>query len=124
MIGITGLAAFQARLDALALDAAIARGLGQAAEHIGARVRAALNTPPGGSHTMPWRRSGARRDSITATATDTGAVVASGADVAVYQELGTAHISPRPFMAPVAAEQADAAARALAAEITAACQME
>lgn len=56
------------------------------------------------SETDPLLRTGKLRDSIKAEAAATGAgvegVVASEDVVALYQEMGTARIPPRPFLAP------------------------
>jgi len=111
MIAIDGLTGLRARLDELDLDAAIGRGLAAAARHLAEDVRTLLSTPPGGPHAMPWRQSGALAESIVAGET----IVASTSDVAVYQELGTARIPPRPFLLPAAtAHVADEIAAAIA----------
>ena len=52
----------------------------------------------------PLLRTGALRDSISheITVPGTEAIVGSTSDIAVYQELGTEHIPPRPFLLPSA----------------------
>lgn len=116
MIGIEGLAAVRARLEQLELEAAARRGLLGGGAHVAESVRALLSTPPGGPHAAPWLRTGTLRDSIGVGETGDGAVVASTADVAVHQELGTRRIPPRPFLAPVAAATVhDVAARVVEA---------
>lgn len=107
MIGIDGLATFRARMEQLELEAAARRGLLGAGEHVAESVRALLSTPPGGPHAAPWLRTGALRDSIAVEETDSGVEIASTSAVAVHQEMGTRHIPPRPFLAPVAAATVD-----------------
>jgi phage gpG-like protein len=48
----------------------------------------------------PLLRSGDLRESIKAAHNRTEAVIGSESDVAVYQELGTNKIPPRPFLGP------------------------
>lgn len=73
-------------------------------------VRSALSQSPGGPHAAPWLRTGELHDSIaTATEGDT-VVVGSTSPVAAWQENGTTHMRPRPFLAPVARDAAEAIA--------------
>jgi hypothetical protein len=50
----------------------------------------------------PLLRTGAMRDSISYEITAPGeeAIIGSDSDIALYQELGTSHIPPRPFLMP------------------------
>jgi len=114
MIAIEGLAALRARMERLEVEAAARRGLLAAGEHVAESTRQLLSTLPGGPHESPWLRSGALRASIGVTQTDNATIVVSTSDVAVHQELGTARIPPRPFLAPTAAAEADVAARTVA----------
>lgn len=54
----------------------------------------------GFSENDPLLRSGELRESIKAVHSRTEAVIGSDSDVAVYQELGTNRIPPRPFLGP------------------------
>lgn len=51
----------------------------------------------------PLLRTGEMRDSIAVDVTGQTAVIGSDSDIAVWQELGTKHIPPRPFLGPAAA---------------------
>lgn len=55
----------------------------------------------------PLLRTGGLRDSIEHTVQDSVAQVGSNSDIAVYQELGTAHIPPRSFLGGAMAEKLD-----------------
>lgn len=48
----------------------------------------------------PLLRSGELRESISHETKGLEAVIGSDSDIAVYQELGTPHIEPRPFLGP------------------------
>lgn len=50
----------------------------------------------------PLLRSGELRDSITSQVHGDKAIVGSASDIALYQEVGTATIPPRPFLGPAA----------------------
>ena len=54
----------------------------------------------------PLLRSGALRDSIKHEAGFTEAIIGSTSPIALYQELGTSKIPPRPFLGPAAIENA------------------
>ncbi len=56
----------------------------------------------GYSENDPLLRSGELRDSISHKADGLEAIIGSNSDIAVYQELGTGRIPPRPFMGPAA----------------------
>lgn len=62
----------------------------------------------------PLLREGDLRDSITHETRGLDAVVGSNSDIAVYQELGTEHIPPRPFLGPAAVHDERAVVRKLA----------
>lgn len=57
----------------------------------------------------PLLRSGELRDSITMRSDGNGAIIGSPLDIALYQENGTEHIPPRPFLGPAAGEVMDGA---------------
>ena len=113
---ITGLNELRERLERLRPEEVMARALAEQAERTAARVREDLSGPPGlGGHDQPWVRSGALRDSVGAQADGLQAAVGSNDPAAVPQELGTAHVPARPFLAPVAAEMGEEVARAVGA---------
>jgi phage gpG-like protein len=114
VIRIAGIADAIARLARLDLAGARADGLHAAASLLRDEVVLSLSYPPGTHPGLPALRSGALRASIGAASTADGAVIASTSPVAVFQELGTARIAPRPFLGPTAAQQADRAAQAVA----------
>ena len=99
----------------------MARALAGQAQRMAARVREGLSAPPGGAgHDEPWLRSGALRDSVEAQANGLQAVVGSSDPAAVPQELGTAHMPARPFLAPAAAAMGEEVARAVGDAVAAA----
>ena len=99
----------------------MARALAEQAARMAARVRDGLSEPPGvAGHDEPWLRSGALRDSVGAQADGLQAVVGSSDPAAVPQEMGTAHVPARPFLAPVAAGMGEDLARAIGARVAAA----
>ena len=55
----------------------------------------------------PLLRTGGMRDSIEHTVADGVAQIGSNSDIAVYQELGTAHIPPRSFLGGAMADSVD-----------------
>jgi len=120
MIRIDGLAALARALDGAAADRAATAALAHAAETIASTVRHALSDPPGSAHTAPWLRTGALHDSIGHVADATGAVIGSTSAVAADQELGTARIPPRPFLAPAAAHLGETAAAGVGDAVAAA----
>lgn len=71
-------------------------------------------------HDEPWLQSGALRNSVGAQADGLQAVVGSSDPAAVPQEMGTAHMPARPFLAPVAAGMGEEVARAVGAAVAAA----
>lgn len=86
-----------------------------------AAVRDTLSDPPGaGGHDQPWLQSGALRDSVGAEADGLQAAVGSSDPAATPQEMGTARMPPRPFLAPAAAGMEEEVARAVAGAVVAA----
>jgi len=115
MIRLTGLAEALNRLTALDLPIAKTNGLNAAATLLRNAVSESLSHAPGGKSNLPALRTGALRASITQAAQADRAVIASNSPIAVYQELGTVRLPPRPFLATGAHAHADDAARAIAA---------
>ena len=101
------------------LRRAAERGAGVLAEG----VRTRLSGTPGGAHEAPWVESGGLRDSIGVAvegdADGARAVVGTSDPAAVPQEMGTAHMPARPFLAPVAGEMGEEAARVAGAVVRA-----
>ena len=103
-LNISGLNELRERLERLRAEEVMARALAEQAERVAARVRDGLSEPPGAAgHDEPWLQSGALRDSVGAQADGLQAAVGSSDPAAVPQEMGTAHMPPRLFLAPVAA---------------------
>ena len=120
VLKITGLNELRERLERLRAKEVMARALAEQANRMAARVRDGLSEPPGAGHDEPWLRSGMLRDSVGAEADGLQAVVGSSDPAAVPQEMGTAHMPARPFLAPVAAEVGEEVARAVGARVAAA----
>ena len=114
MIALTGLSEVIARLARLDVAGAQARGLRVAAALLRHAVAQSLSYPPGQHPELPALRGGALRASIGAAAEDGGAIIFSTSPVALFQELGSARMAPRPFLGPAAARHADGAAGAIA----------
>jgi phage gpG-like protein len=74
----------------------------------------------GFSENDPLLRSGALRDSIEREVSGNTAHVGSNLDAAVFQELGTARIPPRPFLGAAAFRKGEEAALAAGETIVAA----
>jgi phage gpG-like protein len=109
-----GLAAF----DFDAVTAPVLEAAGQAMQD---SVTAAIShAPDSGEHVTPWERSGRLAGSIGHSVADGTLIVGATDPVAVYQEMGTHTIPPRPFLAPVAAEQGESVAGALGEAVAAA----
>ena len=122
---ISGLNELRERLERLRADEVMAEALARQAERMAAAVRDGLSEPAGGpGHDEPWLRSGALRDSVGADADRLQAVVGSSDPAAVPQELGTAHVPARPFLAPTAAAMGEEAARGVAEAVVAALKGE
>ena len=118
---ITGLNELRERLERLRADEVMAQALARHAERMAAAVRDGLSEAPGGAgHDEPWLRTGALRDSVGAEADGLQAVVGSSDPAAVPQEMGAAHMPPRPFLAPVAASMGEEVARGVAEAVVAA----
>ena len=122
---ISGLNELRERLERLRTEEVMARALAEQAQRMAARVQEGLSEPPGGAgHDEPWLQSGALRDSVGARADGLQAVVGSSDPAAVPQEMGTAHMPARPFLAPVAAGMGEEVARAVGARVAAASRGE
>ena len=122
---ISGLNELRERLERLRPEEVMARALAEQANRMATRVRDGLSEPPGAAgHDEPWLRSGALRDSVGAEADGLQAVVGSSDPAAVPQELGTAHMPARPFLAPVAAGMGEEVTRAVGARVAAALRGE
>ncbi len=120
-LNISGLNELRERLERLRAEEVMARALAEQAARMAVRVRDGLSEPPGGGgHDEPWLRSGALRDSVGAQADGLRAVVGSRDPAAVPQELGTARMPARPFLAPVAGSMGEEVARAVGAAVAAA----
>ena len=118
---ISGLNELRERLERLRPEEVMARALAEQAQRLAARVRDGLSDAPGtAGHDEPWLQSGALRDSVGAQADGLQAVVGSSDPAAVPQELGTAHMPARPFLAPVAAGMGEEVARAVGVAMVAA----
>lgn len=101
---IKGFAELRQRLEQVKPAEIMERALAEQAQALAEAVRERLSEPQGaGSHDTPWVRTGALRDSIAATANGLEAAIGSNDPAAAPQEMGTARIPPRPFLAPAAA---------------------
>jgi phage gpG-like protein len=109
-----------AALAAIPIAETLSTAVQAAAVRLAEAVRAELATSPGGPHDAPWRKTGALQDSIACTSDGLTAQVGSDDPAAAPQELGTARIPPRPFLAPAAAFLAEPIAHDIAAALTAA----
>lgn len=120
-LGISGLNELRQRLERLRPEEVMARALAEQAERMAEKVREGLSEPSGtADHDRPWLQSGALRDSVGAQADGLQAVVGSNDAAAAPQELGTAKMQPRPFLAPVAASMGEEVAQAIGARVAAA----
>lgn len=118
---ISGLNELRERLERLRPEDVMAQALTEQAQRMAARVREGLSEPPGGAgHDEPWLRTGALRDSVGAQTEGLQAAVGSSDPAAVPQELGTARMPARPFLAPVATAMGEEVARAVGAAVAAA----
>lgn len=118
---IIGLNELRERLERLHPEEVMARALAEQAARMAARVRDGLSEPSGAAgRDEPWLQGGALRGSVGAQADGLRAVVGSSDPAAVPQELGTAHMPARPFLAPVAAAMGEEVARAVGAAAAAA----
>jgi hypothetical protein len=102
----------------LDLDGTANAALAEAASFIGEAVREALSHAPGERHVYPWRQSGTLQGSIEVTAEGPQAAIGSADPVAVWQEHGTSRMPPRPFLAPIAAANAERAAAAIGVAVS------
>ncbi len=102
-----------AALATLPIAETLATELAAQSARLADAVRASLATPPGGPHEDPWRQTGNLESSIAASTEALAANVGSNDPAAAPQELGTATIPPRPFLAPAATALAEPIARAI-----------
>jgi len=102
---IGGLVEALRKLDRIDISQSRREALGQAAARIEAAVKLSLSHRVGEDHAAPWLRTGELRASIASHATEDTAIIGSTIPVAIYQELGTRSIPPRPFLAPTAATE-------------------
>jgi HK97 gp10 family phage protein len=102
-----------ARLGRADLARAMQQALEAEAAKLADAVRARLSATPGDAHDAPWMHTGELRESIGHQVDQLTAAVGSTSDVALYQELGTARLPPRPFLAPAAAETGEGIAQAI-----------
>ncbi len=120
---IKGLAELRARLAQIRPEEIMAQALEAQAESMADAVRDGLSNPPGGDHDKPWARTGALRNSIQ-SASGLEAAIGSNDPAAAPQEMGTSHLPPRPFFAPVAASMGQEIAQAVAEAMVAALKGE
>lgn len=104
---LRGLVEALQKLDRIDISQSRRQALGQAAARIEAAVKRSLSHRVGEDHTAPWLRTGELRASIESETDEDTAIIGSTTPVAIYQELGTRSIPPRPFLAPVAAAEAE-----------------
>ncbi len=102
-----------AALADLPIAETLATALAAQSARLAEAVRADLATPPGGPHEQPWRQTGGLQASIAATTDAPRRRGRLQRPAAAPQELGTATIPPRPFLAPAAAALAEPIARAI-----------
>ncbi len=122
---IKGLSALRERLERLRVEEVMAQALAAQAERVADAVRQRLSETPGtGGHDEPWLQSGALRDSVGAEADGLQAAVGSSDPAAVPQEMGTARMPPRPFLAPTGAGMGEEVARGVAEAVVAALKGE
>lgn len=85
-------------------------------------MKLSLSHRVGEDHTAPWLRTGELRASIASQTSEDAAIIGSTTPVAVYQELGTRSIPPRPFLAPAAATEAEGVVHDIAHAVRAAIE--
>ena len=117
------LTALRERLEAIRVADLMARTLATQASRLAEAVRAGMHQE-GASHERPWVQTGALQESIGSIAEGLSAAVRSSDPAAMPQEMGTAHLPPRPFLAPVGAAMAEEIAGAVGEAVTAALRGE
>src|SRR5436305_2040595 len=118
---IKGLAELRERLARVQAEEVMSRALAEHAEHLAQAVRDGLSDTPGSAeHDRPWLRTGELRESVSSQADGLQAVVGTSDPAATPQEMGTAKMEARPFLAPVAAGMGEQIARAIGAKVAAA----
>lgn len=119
---IRGLVEALRRLDRIDISQARREALEQAAARTEAAVKLSLSRLVGEDHATPWLRTGELRASIASQVAEDTAIIGSTTPVAIFQELGTRSIPPRPFLAPTAATEAEAVVHDIAHAIHAAIE--
>jgi phage gpG-like protein len=115
---IKGFAALQDRLAQVRPAEIMAQQLQEQSQRLAETVQEGLTEPVGaGDHDKPWARTGALHDSIAATSQGLEASVGSNDPAAAPQEMGTARIPPRPFLAPAAAAKGEEIARTIGSAV-------
>ncbi|MEO8716064.1 MAG: hypothetical protein ABI369_13725 [Acetobacteraceae bacterium] len=117
-----GLAEALHRIDCLDIREARRTALEQAAARIEAAVKLSLSHRPGEDHASPWLRMGELRGGIAHQSDDDAAVIGSSDPIAIYQELGTPSVPPRPFLSSTAAAEAEGIVHEIADTIRAAIE--
>lgn len=114
MTFVRGLAEALRRLDRIDIGEVRAEALERAAVRVETAVKKTLSHLPGDDHAAPWLRTGELRASVTHQVTEQAALIGSADPVAVYQELGTSALPPRPFLAPTASAESEGVAHDIA----------
>lgn len=117
LLGISGLAEAIARLRDADPPGVMAAALEGQAALMARAVQDGLGNSPGGGHDRPWLETGALRASIGHQANGLQAVIGSSDPAAAPQEMGTMHLPPRPFLAPVAAAMGEGVAETVRAAV-------
>lgn len=114
---VRGLAEAVLRMGRIDIRQARYEMMEKAAARIEAAVKLSLALQPGEDHTAPWLRTGQLYASVSRQMTQNAAIIGSTDPVAVYQELGTQAIPPRPFLAAAAAAEAEGVTQDIAGSI-------
>ena len=117
LLGVSGLAEAIARLRDADPPGAMAAALEGQAALMAQAVQDGLGDAPGGGHDRPWLETGALRASVGHQADGLQAAVGSSDPAAAPQEMGTVHLPPRPFLAPVGAAMGEGVAEAVGAAV-------
>lgn len=117
LLGVAGLAEAIARLRGADPPGAMAAALEGQAALMAQAVQDGLGDAPGGGHERPWLETGALRASVGHQADGLQAAVGSSDPAAAPQEMGTMHLPPRPFLAPVGAAMGEGVAEAVGAAV-------
>ncbi len=117
LLGVSGLAEAIARLRGADPPGAMAAALEGQAALLAQAVQDGLGDQPGDGHDRPWLETGALRASVGHQADGLQAAVGSSDPAAAPQEMGTMHLPPRPFLAPVGAAMGEGVAEAVGAAV-------